>query len=157
MRISVVIPTWRRPGALERCLEGLAHQDRPADEVILVVRSDDEETKKLAEHKRHGPLRLTVATVSQPGVVAALNQGLEAASGEAVAFTDDDTVPRRDWLARIERHLAADQRLGGLGGRDWLHPPSGEEDSKTVGKLRWYGRMVGNHHRGVGLPGQWTC
>ena len=152
MKISVVIPTWRRPGPLERCLGGLARQDRMPDEVILVVRRGDSETERVLESADAGSLNLNAVTVSEPGLVAALNRGLDAASGDAVAFTDDDTVARRDWLERIERHFAADPRLGGVGGRDWLHPPSGEPDQETVGKVRWYGRTVGNHHLGVGAP-----
>ncbi len=120
------------------------------DEVIVIVREEDAETRRLLDANRFGKLNVNVATIHEPGLVAALNRGLEAATCDVVAFTDDDTVPRPDWLERIERHFAADPCLGGLGGRDWLHPPSGEVDQLTVGKVRWYGRMVGNHHRGVG-------
>jgi len=151
MRISVAIPTWRRADALARCLEGLERQGRKPDEVIVIVREDDAESRNVvAEHG--GTLNVTMATVQEPGLVAALNRGLEAATDGVVAFTDDDTVPRVDWLERIERNFTEDPRLGGLGGRDWLHPPSKEADQVMVGQLRWYGRMVGNHHLGVGPP-----
>ena len=150
MRISVLIPTWRRPRELTRCLAALASQTRPPDEVLVVLREEDEDTPGVLAEPHAFELR--TVQVRTPGVVAALNEGLSQATTDIVAITDDDTSPRPDWLALIERRFAADAGLGGLGGRDWVHHDSGVEDgeSETVGKLRWYGRIVGNHHLGTG-------
>lgn len=151
MVISVLIPTWQRPTNLVRCLEGLARQDRPADEIIVIAREEDRPTSAvLAEQE--GEIR--VVTVDEPGHVQALNRGLDVASGDVVAITDDDAVPRHDWLARIEGHFEADPSIGGVGGRDWVHGPSGRDERRrrTVGKLQWFGRVIGNHHLGVGPP-----
>ena len=151
MKLCVVIPTWRRPSELARCLEGLGRQTRAADRVILVVRENDQVTKKFLETSDADRLTFSVTNVIEPGVVAALNCGLAAAAeADIITFADDDTVPRPDWLERIEGHFAADPCLGALGGRDELHPPSMEAPQATVGKLRWYGRLTGNHHLGVG-------
>jgi GT2 family glycosyltransferase len=89
-----------------------------------------------------------------PGQVAALNAGLEHMTGDIVAITDDDTAPRRDWLLNIEQHFRNDPRLGGLGGRDWVHQDGKVLDGVklTVGKIQWFGRMIGNHHLGAGGP-----
>jgi glycosyltransferase involved in cell wall biosynthesis len=88
--------------------------------------------------------------VSEPGVVAALAAGLKRASGDVVAFTDDDAEPRPDWLERIAAHFAADSEIGAVGGRDLL--PGFDEhvdgDGPDVGRVRWWGRTVGNHHLG---------
>jgi cellulose synthase/poly-beta-1,6-N-acetylglucosamine synthase-like glycosyltransferase len=154
MRVSVLVPTWRRPGSLERCLDGLERQHRAPDEVIVVVRDSDKETKEWLERRAPGLRNLSVETLSDPGVVAALNRGLAAVGGDIVAITDDDAVPRRDWLARIERHFSADPGIGAVGGRDWLHPASQEAEQTTVGILCWYGRLIGNHHLGVDGPRQ---
>jgi glycosyltransferase involved in cell wall biosynthesis len=160
MRISVLIPTWRRPGALSQCLDALEDQDRTADEVVVVVRLDDDETKRSLGTRQPGD-HVRIVTVAAPGVVAALNHGLAfirnrqnlaSIDDHVVVMTDDDTVPRPDWLRQIESHFSSDPHLGGLGGRDWLHPPSTEGDESTVGVLRWYGRLVGNHHLGAGGP-----
>ena len=47
MKISVVIPTYRRPESLKRCLEGLRRQVRPAHEVLVVTQDGDEESLEL--------------------------------------------------------------------------------------------------------------
>ena len=124
------------------------------DQVAVVLRKGDAPTQAVL-HDFQSRLPLTIVTVTQPGQVHALNAGLDAADGDVVAITDDDAAPRPDWLARIAAHFAADPDLGGLGGRDWVHQPDGrlEDGSRhRVGKVRWFGRIVGNHHLGAGAP-----
>ena len=42
--ITVIVPTYRRPCDLARCLEALNHQERSVDEAIVVVRDTDSQT-----------------------------------------------------------------------------------------------------------------
>lgn len=153
-KITTVIPTYKRPRELRRCLSSVGAQLHRADQVIIVVKHDDAPTQATL-HDFQSRLPLTIVTVTQPGQVHALNAGLDAADGDVVAITDDDAAPRPDWLARIAAHFAADPDLGGLGGRDWVHQPDGRlEDGgrRRVGKVQWFGRIIGNHHLGVGGP-----
>ena len=154
IRITVVVPTYRRPQDLVLCLEALKKQTRPADEVVVVIRDLDTETWEFLKTYNSQPLPLTTAKVAIPGQVAALNGGLELASGNVISFTDDDAVPHTEWLARIEAHFLSDSRIGGVGGRDWLYIGNElvEGERKIVGKVQWFGRTIGEHHRGVGKP-----
>ncbi len=152
MGISVLVPTWRRPEALSRCLEALAEQIRAPEEIVVVVRADDDRSAAVvAEHADQVGAPRTV-TLDRPGVVAALNAGLEACTGDIVCITDDDTVPRREWLERMAGHFDDDPTLGGVGGRDFIHGLEGVDTlpRRVVGVVRPYGRLVGNHHLGVG-------
>ena len=153
MNISVLVPTYCRPKDLARCLEALQKQTRQADEVLIVVRDRDMDTWTLLE-AFNLDLPLHIVTVSFPGQVAALNAGLDAAQGEIIAITDDDTVPHVDWLERIETYFLSDSCLGGVGGRDWVYHGTQLEDGtrEVVGRVQWFGRVVGNHHLGVGEP-----
>jgi cellulose synthase/poly-beta-1,6-N-acetylglucosamine synthase-like glycosyltransferase len=83
-----------------------------------------------------------------------MNAGLDSAKGEIIAFTDDDAAPHSDWLARIENHFLSDEQIGGVGGRDWVYHGTQLEDGEceVVGQVNWFGRMIGNHHFGVGAP-----
>lgn len=152
--LSVIVATWRRPGDLERCLGALDAQSRPADDVIVVARPDDAPTHAYLRTRRAGPgtRNLRVAAVSQPGVVAAYNAGLEAARGDIIAFTDDDAAPHADWALRLTDAFADDASLGGLGGRDVVHERGTvlSGTAHNVGLVRWYGRTIGNHHIGCG-------
>lgn len=149
MRITVFIPTYQRSKDLKRCLEALQKQARPADEVLVIVRDIDAETWIFLKAFNPSLLPLSTVTVSVPGVVAAMNAGLDAAQGDIIATTDDDAAPRPDWLARIEAYFLSDSQLGGVGGRDW-QPEEGARE--VVGQVQWFGRVIGNHHLGVGSP-----
>jgi glycosyltransferase involved in cell wall biosynthesis len=152
LSISVLVPTYRRPIELARCLEALRKQTRLADEVLLVVRDTDAETWALLESFSTERLPLHTTPVRVSGVIAAMNAGLEVVHGEIIAFTDDDAAPHPDWLARIEAHFLSDHRIGGVGGRDWVYHGTQLEDGAraVVGQVQWFGRVIGNHHLGVG-------
>jgi glycosyltransferase involved in cell wall biosynthesis len=153
MTISVMIPTYRRPQDLARCLKALEQQTRKPEQVVVVVRDTDTDTWSFLQDYHPQAFNLEAATVKVPGVVAAMNVGLDAARGDMIAITDDDAAPHPDWLARIEAHFLSDTRIGGVGGRDLVYV--GNEliykgDSEIVGKLQWHGRVIGNHHKGMG-------
>lgn len=152
LTISVVIPTYRRPKDLTRCLDALKKQKRPADEVLVVVRDTDTETWTFIQTLNPEFLPLRTATVKVSGVVAAMNVGMDAACGDIIAFTDDDAAPHTDWLERMEAHFLSDSNIGGVGGRDWVYHGTQLEkgEREVVGQVQWFGRVIGGHHLGVG-------
>jgi cellulose synthase/poly-beta-1,6-N-acetylglucosamine synthase-like glycosyltransferase len=147
-----VIPSYRRPKDLARCLDALKKQKRPADEILVVVRDTDTETWTFVQTLDPEFLPLRTATVSVSGVVAAMNAGMDAACGDIIAFTDDDAAPHTDWLERIEAHFLSDTNIGGVGGRDWVYHGTQLEEGEreVVGQVQWFGRVIGEHHLGVG-------
>lgn len=150
MTISVIIPTYNRVDALSNCLKGLTDQRTQADEIIVVVRAEDISTLQCLS-TMYVP-NLKVVFVEMPGQVAALNAGVRAASGAVISITDDDTIPHLDWLEKIVKHFEQDTSIGGIGGRDIVHHRGlPVEASKTkVGKITPFGRIIGNHHIGLG-------
>lgn len=154
MNITVIIPTYRRPQDLSRCLKALKKQTRFTDEVIVVVRDTDSQTWSFLENCNPEPLSLRIVKVTIPGQVAALNAALGKASGDIIAITDDDSMPHSDWLKRIEDHFLSDSRIGALGGRDIVYHGKQmvEGKKKIVGQVQWFGRVIGNHHLGDGKP-----
>jgi cellulose synthase/poly-beta-1,6-N-acetylglucosamine synthase-like glycosyltransferase len=154
MKNTVLIPTYRRPQDLSRCLLALQAQTKAVDQVIVVVRDTDTQTWDfLAQFPLHN-LPLHTVKVTIPGVVAALNAGLAEVTGDIVSITDDDAAPHPDWLEKINAHFISDNRIGGVGGRDWIHQRNKliDDSRQIVGKLQWFGRVIGNHHLGVGEP-----
>ena len=152
LTISVVIPSYRRPKDLARCLDALKKQKRPADEILVVVRDTDTETWTFIQTLNPEFLPLRTVTVSVCGVVAAMNAGMDVACGDIIAFTDDDAAPHTDWLERIEAHFLSDTNIGGVGGRDWVYHGTQLEEGEreVVGQVQWFGRVIGQHHLGVG-------
>ena len=101
MKISVVIPTFQRPHLLRRCLSALTEQsfDQKNFEIIVVSDGPDEMTKAvvadfLSTDRRFIFLQMPI----KKGPAAARNFGWTNANGILIAFTDDDTIPDKDWL-----------------------------------------------------------
>ena len=150
MRISVVVPTFRRPTNLLRCLEALKRQQLPPDEVLVAVRDDDPATWAALVAWEGGKLPLRLVCADLLGASEARNRCLDRAVGDLLVMTDDDTIPRPEWLGRIHDRFAADPALGGLGGPDWIggRETAPETRATVVGRVQWWGRRLGNHHRG---------
>jgi glycosyltransferase involved in cell wall biosynthesis len=99
----VIVPVFNHKGELNRCLAALATQTFPRKrfEVVIVDNGPvegsaariDELTVALSEFPHSQALHQPL-----PGSYAARNLGLTAASGEVLAFTDDDCIPQSDWL-----------------------------------------------------------
>jgi glycosyltransferase involved in cell wall biosynthesis len=84
--ITVIIPTYRRPIDLVRCLNALKKQKRLPDEVLVIVRDSDAETWQLFRTFDTQPLPLHQVTVTTSGVVSAMNLGLAKARGNIIAL-----------------------------------------------------------------------
>lgn len=104
LQASVVIPTYRRPDLLARCLEALAGQRGLAPgswEVIVVDDGCDEATSRVVRAAAdRSPVPIHYLTpLCRRGPAAARNRGWQAGRGTVIAFTDDDCLPEPGWLA----------------------------------------------------------
>jgi GT2 family glycosyltransferase len=156
MRVSVIVPTYKRPESLSCCLDALVRQDRRPDEVIVVARGDDGATRRCICERREEAIRFVRIDVpaGRPGFVAGLNAGVDASCGEIVCLTDDDAEPHRDWISRILATFRDDPSIAAVGGRDWVYEKGRLQDGAepVVGTVSRWGRVVGKHHLGVGPP-----
>ncbi|MFJ3464184.1 glycosyltransferase family 2 protein [Achromobacter spanius] len=103
--VSVVVPTYKRPDLLARCLDALLRQQLSARYEILVC--DDaasDATRRQVEQLRlsrgDAPALRYLAVSGSRGPSGARNLGWRSAKAEVIAFTDDDTIPYPDWLAQ---------------------------------------------------------
>jgi glycosyltransferase involved in cell wall biosynthesis/GT2 family glycosyltransferase len=112
--ISVVVCafTSERLDVLSEAIESLRAQTLPPREIVLVI---DHAPELLEEARRRWPDLKIVANREQQGLSGARNTGVAEASGDVVAFLDDDAIAQPDWL----RHLAdayEDPNVLGAGG-----------------------------------------
>ncbi len=119
-RVSVVVCSYNGSATIRDTLEELARLDYPDFETIVV---DDGSTDATAEIARGYDVTL-ISTPNQ-GLAAARNVGLEAATGEIVAYLDDDAYPDRHWLAYLAVALRSSDCCG-AGGPNLLPPEDGE-------------------------------
>jgi glycosyltransferase involved in cell wall biosynthesis len=123
-KVSVVVASYNGGRTLPACLDSLTHLNYPNYEIILV---DDGSTDDTARVVAHYP---TVRTIHQQnfGLSAARNTGIQAATGEIVAFTDSDCRADEDWLYYVVGDLLKTD-ASAIGGHNFPPP----EDSPVAG------------------------
>lgn len=103
IEISVVIPTYNRAELLGEVLGALAVQslDSSRFEVLIVDNNSTDETGQICREfcESHSQFRYLLET--QQGTSFARNRGWKEASGEIVAFIDDDARASVDWCQNI--------------------------------------------------------
>jgi glycosyltransferase involved in cell wall biosynthesis len=119
IKVSVVIATYKRPDLLLKCLRALVMQRFNRDEYEVVVVSDgpDEITvgklNKWLKGKLHHVRYLTMS--EKKGPAAARNYGWLHARGQLIAFTDDDCIPDKHWIASFYNRYTAGQDIAFTG------------------------------------------
>ena len=116
-RISVAVCSYNGASTIRDTLEALQYIDYPDHEVIVV---DDGSTDGVAAIAQEYKVRVIIHRENQ-GLSSARNTALEAATGEIIAYIDDDAYPDTHWLT----YLAATFLKGnwaGVGGPN-LPPP----------------------------------
>ena len=135
MTVTIIVATFNRAALLAECLANLSRQQFEAgDEVIVVDNGSTDGTSRaieLASAMFNVPLRhLNEHT---PGKSHALTTAIAAATGEVLAFTDDDIRVGAEWLLKI-RDVMRDRSIALMGGPvvarwegrapDWLRASS---------------------------------
>lgn len=136
--ISVVIPTRGRPALLARCLAALRAQAMDPRRYEVIVADDGPDaataTAVRAAAADAGPVVRYLAVTGRHGPAAARNAGWRAARGAVIAFTDDDCIPSRGWLAAGLAALGPDHDA--VAGRVLVPRPARPTDyERNVGHL----------------------
>jgi succinoglycan biosynthesis protein ExoM len=111
MRVTVMIPTQRRPHGLAVAVRSVFAQVGVDFAVLELVVVDNDQSpsaeKAVADLARQAPFPVHYVHEPRPGVAHARNAGMAKASGELIAFLDDDEEAPTGWLAAL---LAAQAR-----------------------------------------------
>ena len=111
-RVTVMIPTQRRPDGLAvaaRSVFGQTGVDRADLELVIVDNDQVPSAKPVADElAKNAPFPVIYINEKRPGVAFARNAGMARASGELIAFLDDDEEAPAGWLAAL---LAARDRF----------------------------------------------
>ena len=112
MRISVLIPAFNAAATLAETLASVHAQTLVADEVVVV---DDGSTDSTAEIAADDP-RVRLVRQANAGPAAALNAGLQLATGTAIALIDADDLWLPHKLHDQAAALSAEPALDGVFG-----------------------------------------
>lgn len=117
-KISVVVCSYNGSATIRECLEELKKVNYPNYEIIVVNDGSTDSTAEIAQE-------YSVRLISTPnrGLSSARNTGIHAATGEIVAFIDDDAYPDPHWLHYLA-HAFQTTDHAGIGGPNI--PPKGD-------------------------------
>ncbi|MFC1948725.1 glycosyltransferase [Chloroflexota bacterium] len=110
--VSVIIPAYNEEDYLPLCLESISKQDYPGEyEVIVVDNASTDDTASIA-------LKWGAGAVyeSKRSPACARQKGVEAATGDIVAFIDADTQAPAHWLSTIASRFLRKPELVSLSG-----------------------------------------
>jgi glucosyl-dolichyl phosphate glucuronosyltransferase len=136
MKLSVIVCTWNRSERLRKMLKSLQESVIPSRlswELVLVDNNSDDDTRSVFEEieKQYGS-RIRYVFEEKRGIAHARNSGVMEASGEIVAFTDDDVIIDKYWIQNIEKAFREHEDAACVGGKilpvweisapEWLNP-----------------------------------
>jgi succinoglycan biosynthesis protein ExoM len=117
--IDVCVCTYRRPRLLQRLLEALCDLDTGGLFTYSIVIADNDrlESSRPVVSAFADRCQLPIAYCVEPrqNIALARNKAVEQATGDFVAFIDDDEFPTRTWLLNLFEtclRYAADGALG---------------------------------------------
>jgi len=119
--ISVIIPTYNEATLIGRAVQSALAQTWPPDEVIVVDDASSDATAAVLAKISDPRLRVIIHQQNS-GAAAARNTGIQAATGDWIAFLDADDVWQPEKLPRqmnyLQRHLEVDACVCGFEIRD---------------------------------------
>lgn len=117
IEISICVCTFRRPDGLLRLLRSLLHLDAatPRHEVIVVDNDAAMSAEPSVNQARAEGLPVQYLVEPVRGIARARNRSLEPATGEFVAFIDDDEEADPQWLVRLWGEVMRHDDDGGCG------------------------------------------
>jgi glycosyltransferase involved in cell wall biosynthesis len=121
----VIVCTHNRAHRLEQTLNSLQQMTVPFDlpwELIIVDNNSSDNTKKVIDNFiNKSSLKIKYVFERNQGLSHARNMGIQEASGNIIAFTDDDCIVDRYWITSISKEFHADESIVGIGGRVLLY------------------------------------
>jgi len=133
--VSIVIPTTGNVKFIRGLVESAIKLDYPKDKFELILIGD--KTTTLIEKHSEIAVKAGINTIVEYYPVAAgqkRNIGAEKAKGSLIAFTDDDTILRKDWIKNSIKHLIENEDYVGVGGPNYT-PKEELPFAKAVGRI----------------------
>lgn len=103
--ICVCVCTYKRPQCLQRLLENLAGQDTQDLFTFSIVVADNDELQSaktaVQDFAAQGLVPIKYCVEPRQGIALARNRAMENASGDFIAWIDDDEFPTKQWLLTL--------------------------------------------------------
>ena len=107
--ISIIVPVYNVEEYLEKCVFSLITQTYKNLEIILIDDGSNDRSPKICDFLVKKDPRIVVIHQNNSGVSAARNTGIEASSGEFIAFIDGDDYISPYMMECLYRRIVSDQ------------------------------------------------
>ncbi len=145
IKISVVIPVYNAAGSIEQTIDSVLAQSYPAHEIIVVDDASKDNTAELVQNKYAGKIQF-IQKLTNQGSAATRNKGMDAATGNYIAFLDTGALWHKDKLMLLNTVLVSQPGI-----TLFYHPFAQENiidkelpESITVYKLPFVKLLPGN-------------
>ena len=127
LRVTAVVTTYDRPESLRDALQSVLGQTRQPEEVLVIDDGTNPATEEVVAAVGGHRVRYH-RNPKNLGLAASRNVGLEQATGDLIAYLDDDDIWVPDKIERQVRKFASGgERLGGVyGSVVYVYPDSTE-------------------------------
>ena len=99
--LSIVVPVYNKEDTLERALISITQQRCRDFEIIIVNDGSTDNTYSICQKWARQDERIRIVDQENRGVAAARNKGLQAATGQYLAFVDPDDYVEENWLSDL--------------------------------------------------------
>ena len=103
--ISVIVPVYNVERYLEECLNSIQNQTYTDIEVILVNDGSIDNSAVICEKYCEQDYRFKLINQKNQGQSVARNKGVEASTGEFIAFVDSDDIIQRNYLEKLMEYM----------------------------------------------------
>lgn len=113
--VTVLITTFKRAHLLPYLFSALERQSCKSFDILAIVKPSGDGTENvIAQFQRSLNISMFIQTSGH--VVDAIKIGLKHATGDIIAFLDDDAIPSSDWV-QIQIENYSSPNIGGLAGQ----------------------------------------
>lgn len=135
--VSVVLVNYKGASDTITCLQAFDDVDWPAERLELIVVDNDSGDGSVEQIRAAVPHATVVESGSNSGFAGGCNLGVAHATGEYVAFINNDARPGPAWISAAVAAMEADPTVGSVASKvlDW----DGGLIDYVDGSLTWFG------------------
>lgn len=165
-KVSVIVPIYNVEQYLDRCIQSLIHQTLKDIEIILVDDGSPDNCPAMCDHYAEQDSRIKVVHKINGGLGFARNSGIDAATGEYIAFVDSDDYIALDFYEKLYNNAKENESDICLGAITYIkddrhydgrHIFAGKVFDKTQILCKLLPSTLGSDENGMGYSSMSTC
>ena len=135
--VSVILVNYKGADDTIACLRGFDDVEWETDRLELIVVDNDSQDGSVARIRAAAPGAQVLDAGANTGFAGGCNLGVARATGEYIAFINNDARPHPQWIAEAVAVLDADPQVASVASKvlDW----DGELIDYVDGALTWFG------------------